>query len=138
MIIKESAENYLEAILMLKQKNGYVRGIDIAHELSFTKASVSVAMKSFREDGYITVDKDGDISLTEKGLAIAEKIYERHRVIAKALMSIGVEEETAYEDSCKIEHHISAESFDKLKQYLQKHGIIPKEYSKGINAAEAQ
>ena len=138
MIIKESAENYLEAILMLKQKNGYVRGIDIAHELSFTKASVSVAMKSFREDGYITVDKDGDISLTEKGLVIAEKIYERHRVIAKALMSIGVEEETAYEDSCKIEHHISAESFDKLKQYLQKHGIIPKEYNKSINAAEAQ
>lgn len=124
MIIKESAENYLEAILMLKKKQGYVRSIDIAHELSFTKASVSVAMKAFREENYIVVDKDGNISLTEKGLAIAEKIYERHEVIAKALMFLGVNETTAYEDSCKIEHDISSESFFKLKEYLYKKGVL--------------
>lgn len=124
MKIKESAENYLEAILMLKKKHGHVRSIDIAHELSFTKASVSVAMKAFREDGYIVVDDAGDISLTEKGLVIAEKIYERHQIIAKALIALGVDKQTAYEDSCKIEHDISCESFDKLKSHLRKNGII--------------
>lgn len=125
MIIKESAENYLETILMLKNKQGYVRSVDIAHELSFTKASISIAMKAFREENYIVVDKNGDISLTEKGLAIAEKIYERHQVIAKALMFLGVDEATAYEDSCKIEHDISSESFSKLKEYLRKKGVLP-------------
>ena len=123
MKIKESAENYLETILMLKNKNGYVRSIDIAHELSFAKASVSVAMKSFREDGYITVDENGNITLTEKGFEIAEKIYERHKIIAKALMSLGVSEATALEDSCKIEHDISNESFQKIKEFLDKKGI---------------
>ena len=77
-------------------------------------------MKSFREDGYVTVDREGNITLTEKGLSIAEKIYERHRLIAKMLMALGVDEETAYEDSCKLEHDISDESFEKLKHYLQK------------------
>ena len=120
MKIKESAENYLETILMLKNKNGYVRSIDIANELAFTKASVSVAMKSFREDGYITVDEHGNISLTEKGTEIAEKIYERHGVIAKALIALGVSEETAYEDSCKIEHDISEISFEKIKEFLSR------------------
>ena len=123
MKIKESAENYLETILMLKNKNGYVRSIDIAHELGFAKASVSVAMKSFREDGYITVDENGNITLTEKGFEIAEKIYERHKIIAKALMSLGVSEATALEDSCKIEHDISNESFQKIKEFLDKKGI---------------
>ena len=120
MRIKESAENYLETIYMLKKKNGYVRSIDIANDLGFSKASVSVAMKSFREDGYINVDANGNISLTEKGVEIAEKMYERHLVIAKALMKLGVSEETAYEDSCKIEHHISSESFNKIKEYFEK------------------
>lgn len=124
MKIKESAENYLETILMLKNKNGYVRSIDIANELAFTKASVSIAMKSFREDGYITVDEHGNITLTEKGIEIAEKIYERHKIIAKALMSLGVNEETAYEDSCKIEHDISAESFEMIKKFLLKQGKL--------------
>lgn len=124
MQIKESAENYLEAILMLKQKNGNVRSIDIARELSFTKASVSVAMKSFREEGYITVDEDGLISLTDKGLDIASRIYERHEIIAKALMALGVGKKTAYEDSCKIEHDISCESFDALKHHLHEKGVI--------------
>lgn len=120
MKIKESAENYLETVLMLKKKNGHVRSIDVANELSVTKPSVSVAMKSFREDGYIVIDADGGISLTEKGLEIAERIYERHGVIAQALIMLGVDEETAYEDSCKIEHDISEQTFEKLKTYLDK------------------
>ena len=120
MLIKESAENYLEAILVLNQKKGYVRSIDVANELGFTKPSVSVAMKRFREDGYITIDKDGRISLTEKGMEIANRVYERHQVIAKVLMMIGVDEDIAYEDSCKIEHDISEQTFEKLKDYLKK------------------
>ena len=120
MKIKESAENYLETILMLKKRNGFVRSIDIANELSFTKASVSVAMKALREEEYILVDSNGDISLTEKGINIAEKMFERHQIIAKCLMALGVSEETAYEDSCKIEHDISAESFEKIKEFLEK------------------
>lgn len=120
MIIKESAENYLETILVLKNKKGNVRSIDIAHELMVTKPSVSVAMKHFREDGYIIVDKDGNISLTEKGLKVAERIYERHEIITEALMRIGVNEITAKEDACKIEHDISEETLEKLKNYIKK------------------
>ena len=120
MIIKESAENYLETILMLKKKKGSVRSIDVANELGFAKPSVSVAMKHFREDGYVITDPDGNINLTEKGLLIAERIFERHQIIARALMALGVDEETAYEDSCKIEHDISEQSFEKIKEYLLK------------------
>lgn len=109
---------------MLKNKNGAVRSIDIASEMSFSKASVSVAMKSFKQNGYITVDENGYIELTPGGLAVAEKVYERHEIIAKALIAIGVSDEVAYEDSCKIEHDISNESFDLLKKYLIKHDII--------------
>lgn len=121
MKIKESAENYLEAILMLKNKKGYVRSIDIARQLDFTKPSVSVAMKSFREEGYITVEDNGNINLTDKGMQIAAKMYERHQIIAQALIALGVTEATAYEDSCKIEHDISAESFGKIKEHLNRH-----------------
>ena len=120
MIIKESAENYLESILMLKSKNGFVRSIDIANDLSVSKPSVSVAMKNFREEGYITVDTDGYIDLTDKGLEIARRVYERHEIIAKVLMSLGVSRETALDDSCKIEHVISEESFLKIKDFLNK------------------
>lgn len=120
MKIKESAENYLETILMLKKKNGHVRSIDVANELGVTKPSVSVAMKSFREEGYIVVDEEGKISLTPKGSKIAKRVYERHDVIAKALMLLGVEESVAYEDSCKIEHDISQQSFEKIKEFLEK------------------
>lgn len=120
MRIKESAENYLETILILKKKNGNVRSIDIANELEVTKPSVSVAMKSFREEGYITVDENGSIELTEKGMEIANRVYEKHKIIAKALMAIGVSEKTAYEDSCKIEHDISNETFEKLKDFLNR------------------
>lgn len=122
MRIKESAENYLETILMLTNQKKYVRSIDVANELGFSKASVSVAMKSFREEGYIVIDSDGGISLTEKGLNIAERMCERHNVIAHALIKLGVSEETAYIDSCKIEHDISEESFEKIKEYLLKNG----------------
>ena len=124
MIIKESAENYLEAILMIKKKKGYVRSIDIANLLNFTKPSVSVAMKAFREEKYITVDSNGNINLTDKGMKIAAKVYERHEIIAMALMALGVEETTAYEDSCKIEHDISDQTFLKLKQHLKEHNIL--------------
>ena len=124
MIIKESAENYLEAILMIKNKKGYARSIDVANHLNFSKPSVSVAMKSFREEGYITVDNDGNLDLTEKGQKIAAKMYERHETIAKTLMLLGVSEETAYEDSCKVEHDISDETFACLKGYLKKKNLI--------------
>ena len=118
MKIKESAENYLETILVLSRKKNDVRAIDIANEMGFSKPSVSVAMKSFREKGYITIDESGGISLTDEGLSIAEKVVERHHIIASALISIGVSKEVAFDDSCKIEHVISDESFEKLKDYL--------------------
>lgn len=120
MKIKESAENYLETILMLKNRKGYVRSIDVANELGFSKPSVSVAMKNFREEGYILVDGDGGISLTEKGMEVAQRVYERHHTIARVLMLLGVSEEVAYEDSCKIEHDISQETFEKIKEYISK------------------
>ena len=118
MIIKESAENYLEAILIISNKKGYARSIDTANELGFAKPCVSVAMKHFREEGYIETDADGRITLTAKGMGVAAKVYERHKVIADALMALGVDEETAYEDSCKIGHDISDKSFEKLKEFL--------------------
>ncbi|MBQ2897147.1 MAG: metal-dependent transcriptional regulator [Clostridia bacterium] len=121
MIIKESAENYLETIYMLNKKNGYVRSIDIANELGFSKPSISVAMKGFREDGYIYVDTDGKITLTQKGTEVAERVYERHQVIAKALMALGVDEQTAFEDSCKLEHDLSDKSFEKIKEHFEKY-----------------
>ena len=124
MKIKDSAENYLEAILMIKKEKGNVRSIDVANELGFSKPSVSVAMKNFREDGYISIDGDGSISLTKKGLEIAERIYERHNVIAKALIALGVDEQTAFEDSCKIEHDISQQTFEKLKEFLTNHSDL--------------
>ena len=120
MKIKESAENYLEAILMINKQKGYVRSIDIAHELNVSKPSVSVAMKALKDDEYITIDDKGNISLTKKGLSVAKSVYERHEVIASLLISLGVSEEVAYEDSCKIEHVISNETFTKLKQYFKK------------------
>lgn len=118
--ILESAENYLETILVLKLRNGNVRSIDVANELGFTKASVSIAMKQLRENGYISVSDDGSLLLTEKGKKIAEGVFERHNVIAKALIIMGVDEETAYSDSCKIEHHISDKSVSKIKEYFFK------------------
>lgn len=120
MKIKESAENYLEAILIIQNKKGNARSIDVANYLGFSKPSVSVAMKSFREEGYVTVDDAGDLMLTDKGMEIASKMYERHQMIAKALIKLGVDEKTAYEDSCRIEHDISDETFNAIKNHLSK------------------
>lgn len=120
MKIRESAENYLETILMLQNKNGKVRSIDIVEELGFAKPSVSVAMKQLRENGYISVNDSGYITLTQIGLEVAQNVYERHTVIAQMLISIGVNSEVAYEDACRIEHHISEESFRCMKQHFHK------------------
>lgn len=116
MKIHESAENYLETILMIKNKKGAVRSIDIANELEFSKPSVSVAMKNLRENGYIDVDANGYISLLDTGLEIAEKMYERHTTLSNWLISLGVQKEIAVEDACKIEHIISNESFEAIKK----------------------
>lgn len=117
--IQESAENYLETILILKNRLGVVRSIDIVNELEFTKPSVSVAMKNLRENGYITVSPEGHISLTEKGAQIANTIYERHTLISNWLIALGVDSKTAIEDACRIEHVISAESFDAIKRHVK-------------------
>ncbi|MBQ7950449.1 MAG: metal-dependent transcriptional regulator [Clostridia bacterium] len=121
MNIKESAQNYLETILILHKKNGSVRSIDVANYMNYTKASISVAMKHLRESDYIAIAADGKITLTPSGREIAEMLYERHQVIADILIALGVNEKTAYEDSCKIEHDLSEESFEKIKECLYKH-----------------
>lgn len=116
MKIQESAENYLETILILYQRKGYVRAIDIAAELGFSKPSVSVAMKHLRENGCIQVDTFGHITLTAAGREIAERIYERHTFLSKWLTSLGVNPKVAAEDACRIEHVISAESFAAIQK----------------------
>lgn len=120
MHYNESAENYLETILMLSKKLPVVRSVDIANELGFKKSSVSVAMKQLREKEHIVVSDAGFISLTDSGLAIAEMVYDRHETITKLLTSLGVPEEIASEDACRIEHVISPESFEALKAHLAK------------------
>ena len=115
----ESAENYLETILILKKRSGHVRSIDIANELSYSKPSVSVAMKNLREREHITVTKEGYIYLTESGREIAEMIYERHQLLSAWLVKLGVDEKIAAEDACKIEHVISKESFDAIKKHVK-------------------
>jgi len=117
--IHESAENYLETILILRKRNGQVRSIDIATELSVSKPSVSVAMKNLRTNGYIDVDKDGYITLLDTGKKIAEKMYERHTFLTQWLTTLGVSPDTAAEDACKIEHVISEETFHALKKYVK-------------------
>ncbi|HHU32763.1 MAG: metal-dependent transcriptional regulator [Zhaonellaceae bacterium] len=117
MKILEAGENYLETIYILSKRNKTVRSIDIANEMNYSKPTISVAMKQFRENGYIKMDDNGYITLTDKGLEIALRIYERHQIIAEFLMAIGVDEETAFDDSCKMEHHISQKSFECLKSF---------------------
>ncbi len=114
--IQESAENYLETILILENRNGSVRSIDVASELDFSKPSVSVAMKNLRQQDCITVDGDGFILLTEKGRRIAESVYERHTLFTEWLIALGVNERTAAEDACRIEHVISEETFQAMKK----------------------
>ena len=115
MKIHESAENYLETILILQKRLGQVRSIDIASELSYSKPSVSVAMKNLRTNGYIDVDSDGYITLLDQGRAIAEKMYERHTLLSDMLTALGVDPAVAAEDACRIEHVISEETFEAVK-----------------------
>lgn len=120
MNIRESAENYLETILIINERKGSVRSIDIANELGFSKPSVSVAMKNLRENGYINVDDSGFITLTNAGFEIADKMYERHRTISEYFILLGVEPETAVKDACRIEHIISGASFQAIKGQYEK------------------
>lgn len=119
MNIHESGEDYLESILMLKQRLGQVRSIDIVNDLGYTKPSISIAMKRLRENGFIEMDGEGFISLTEAGRTIAEKVYSRHRLLTGFLVSLGVSEETAAADACKVEHDLSEETFERIKAYMQ-------------------
>lgn len=118
---QESAENYLETILIIKNKKGAVKSIDIVHELGITKPSVSVAMKNLKQKGLITVEEKGYIELTEEGYNIADMVYERHVVISKMLEKLGVSPDIAVKDACKIEHVISAESFQAIKEHVKKY-----------------
>lgn len=120
MKIHESAENYLETILMLQQRKGSVRAIDIANELEFSKPSVSVAMKNLRTNGYIEVDKSGQIRLLPAGLEIAEHVLEKHKLLTSFLVALGVNAGVAAEDACRIEHVLSNESFDALKVHARR------------------
>ncbi|MCD8341252.1 MAG: metal-dependent transcriptional regulator [Clostridiales bacterium] len=121
MEIHESSENYLEAILMVKKEKGVCRSIDVVRKLNFSKPSVSVAMSNLRKSGYITMDQDGWLDLTDAGLEIAERMYERHTILSAWLMSIGVPEATATEDACRMEHDMSVITFEKIKAYLSRH-----------------
>jgi Mn-dependent DtxR family transcriptional regulator len=124
MNIHESAEDYLESILILKERQGLVRSIDIVHEKNFSKPSVSIAMKRLRENGYIEMDADGYITLLPAGAEIAQRIYTRHRLLSQFLEHLGVSPENAVADACKMEHDISVESFDKLLAYAREHGLL--------------
>ena len=116
----ESAQNYLEAILMLSEQKPVVRSVDIANELGFKKSSISIAMKNLRENQMITVTPEGYIYLTDEGMKIASTIYERHKFFSSWLVSLGVDSKTAVEDACKIEHDLSPESFSAIKSYISK------------------
>lgn len=118
MNIYESAEDYLEQILMLLENKGYARSIDIATALDVTKPSVSVAMKKLRENGYISMSQDNLISLTDKGYEIARRIYDRHKTLTRFFVQIGVAEEIAREDACKIEHDLSDESYSAIRKHM--------------------
>ncbi len=121
MNIYESSENYLEAVLMLQEANGSVRSIDVANRLGFSKPSVSIAMKRLRENGYVDIEGNGQITLLPSGREIAEKIYERHRLLTKCFIRLGVNDKTAAADACKVEHDLSEETFQKIKEHMNEH-----------------
>ena len=123
MNIHESAEDYLEAILILRERQGAVRSIDIVHQLELTKPSVSVAMKRFRENGYIEMDPDGFITLLPPGEEIAQRIYERHKLLTRFLIFLGVSKDVAAADACKMEHDLSEETYTRLKEHAAQHGM---------------
>ena len=120
MAIKKSAEDYLETMLILKERKGYIRSIDIAEHLGVTKPSVSYATKHLRESGHITMERDGMITLTPTGMSVAAKIYERHRVFSDLLVYLGVNPDTAMKDACEIEHDVSDETFDRIRETWQR------------------
>jgi len=120
MKILKASEDYLEAMLMMQEKHGYIRSIDVAEDLGVTKASVSYATKRLRENGYIVMDEHGLITLTEPGMKIAKHMYERHKLLTEFFMTIGVDEETAREDACKIEHDLSDKTFDAICRHAGK------------------
>ena len=120
MKTQESMENYLETIYVLDQKTGYVRSVDVATELGFSKPSISNAMKKLKAEGYVQIEEKGRIVLTEKGKALAEGTYEKHCVISHLLMDIGVSRETALEDACRMEHILSEEPFECMKAHHKK------------------
>ena len=121
MKIQKSAEDYLETMLVLKEKHGYIRSIDLAEKLGVTKPSVSYAVKRLRENGYIDMDKDKFLHLTEKGMAIAEKIYTKHKRLSEIFIALGVDEEIARQDAHRIEHDLSDETFDAICRYTNLH-----------------
>ncbi|MBR1506984.1 MAG: metal-dependent transcriptional regulator [Eubacterium sp.] len=123
MEIHESAEDYLEAILMIREKKGYVRSIDVANHMHVSKPSVSNATKKLRENGFITFNEDGMILLTDSGLEIAANIYKRHKVLTGIFKHLGVPEEIAAEDACKVEHDLSAETFDAICNFIESKNI---------------
>ena len=125
MKIQESAENYLETIHILLSRMGTVRSIDIVNELEYSKPSISIAMKNLRESGHIEMDPAGYITLTESGRLIAEKMYERHTLLSNYLIALGVDEKTAVEDACRIEHVISEQSFEKIREHVGKRTESP-------------
>ena len=119
MVIRESAEDYLESILMLRERHGQVRSIDIVNQLGYSKPSVSIAMKKLRENGYISMAEDGLITLTDSGMEIASRVYQRHRVITELFVLLGVGREQAAEDACRVEHDLSPETFARILDFVQ-------------------
>ena len=120
MQIQKAAEDYLEAMLMMQEKHGYIRSIDVAAQLGVTKPSVTYSTKRLKENGYITMDGDSYITLTDTGMEIARRIYERHKLLTEFFMHLGVDEATAREDACKVEHDISAKTFDAICQHAKR------------------
>ena len=122
MKIQKASEDYLESMLMMKEQRGYIRSVDVAEHLGVTKPSVTYATKRLRENGYIEMDRDGLITLTDRGMAIAAKMLDRHHTLTQFLVALGVDQETAEADACKIEHDISDESFEAIKNHVREHG----------------
>ena len=127
MRLHRSGEDYLEAILILEHKRGYVRSLDVAQQLSVTKPSVSNATRLLKEGGFLTMDEEKLIHLTELGREVAESIYERHCILTEGLIFLGVDPETAEQDACRIEHDLSRQSFEKLKEYWERFVKVKKE-----------
>ena len=120
MKIQKAAEDYLEAMLMMKEKHGFIRSIDVAEQLGVTKPSVSYTTKRLRENGYITMDKEGLITLSDSGMDIASRMYERHKLLTEFFITLGVDEKTAREDACKVEHDLSEKTFDAICRHAKR------------------